>query len=74
MTKQHSEKRTEETVRLLLQTLTRNYEDVGLILEEFEETHDDYECDQSKQYAALVAGHFAIEEAIERIKNQINKK
>ena len=71
--KQHSEKRTEMAVELLLKSLTRNFVDTGSILDEFEATHNDYECDQSKQYAALVAGHFALEEAIERIKNQLNK-
>ena len=71
--KQHSEKRTEMAVELLLKSLTRNFTDTGSILDEFEATHNDYECDQSKQYAALVAGHFALEEAIERIKNQLNK-
>ena len=71
--KQHSEKRTEMAVELLLKSLTRNLTDTGSILDEFEATHNDYECDQSKQYAALVAGHFALEEAIERIKNHLNK-
>lgn len=71
--KQHSEKRTEYAVEMLLKTLTRNFTDTGSILDEFEATHNDYECDQSKQYAALVAGHFALEEAIERINNQLNK-
>ncbi|MDE6267012.1 MAG: hypothetical protein K2M07_06675 [Muribaculaceae bacterium] len=72
--KQHSEKRTEMAVELLLKSLTRNFADTGSILDEFEATHTDYECDQSKQYAALVAGHFALEEAIERINYQLNKK
>lgn len=71
--KQHSEKRTEYAVEMLLKSLTRNFTDTGSILDEFEATHNDYECDQSKQYAALVAGHFALEEAIERINNQLNK-
>ena len=71
--KHHSEKRTEVAVELLLDTLHRNLNDTGTILDEFEATHDDKECEQSKQYAALVAGHFALKEAIERIKNQLNK-
>lgn len=71
--KQHSEKRTEFAVKLLLKTLTRNVTDTGIILEEFEATHDDYECDQSKQYAALVAGHFALKEALDTINNRLNK-
>lgn len=72
--KQHSEKRTEFAVELLLKTLTRNVIDTGIILEEFETTHDDYECDQSKQYDALVAGHFALKEAIDKINNRLNRK
>lgn len=72
--KQHSEKRTEFAVELLLKTMTRNVTDTGIILEEFEATHDDYECDQSKQYDALVAGHFALKEAIDKINNRLNRK
>lgn len=72
--KQHSEKRTEFAVELLLKTLTRNVTDTGIILEEFEATHDDYECDQSKQYDALVAGHFALKEAIDKINNRLTRK
>ena len=73
MMKQNSERRTERAVTLLLQTLARNLEDTGIILDEFEATHDEYESDQSKQYSALVAGHFALKEAIERINYQLNK-
>lgn len=71
--KQHSAKRTETAVKLLMQTLTRNFYDTGIVLDEFEATHDDWECDQSKQYAALVAGHFALKEALETINNRLNK-
>ncbi len=71
--KQHSEKRTEVAVRLLIETLTQNLNDTGIVLDEFEETHNDRECDQSKQYAALVAGHFALKEAIDEINNRLNK-
>lgn len=58
---------------LLLQTLARNFEDTGKILDEFEATHDEYESDQSKQYSALVIGHFALKEAIDKINHQLNK-
>lgn len=71
--KQHSEKRTEVAVKLLIKTLTQNFNDTGIILDEFEATHNDWECDQSKQYAALVAGHFALKDALEKINNQLNK-
>lgn len=71
--KQHSEKRTEVAVKLLIESLTQNFNDTGIVLDEFEATHDDWECDQSKQYAALVAGHFALKEAIDEINNRLNK-
>lgn len=71
--KQNSEKRTEVAVKLLIETLTQNFNDTGIILDEFEATHNDWECDQSKQYAALVAGHFALKDALEKINNQLNK-
>lgn len=71
--KQHSEKRTEVAVKLLIESLTQNFNDTGIVLDEFEATHDDWECDQSKQYAALVAGHFALEEALDTINNRLNK-
>lgn len=71
--KQHSEKRTEVAVKLLIETLTQNLNDAGVVLDEFEATHNDWECDQSKQYSALVAGHFALKEAIDEINNRLNK-
>ena len=71
--KQHSEKRTEVAVKLLIESLTQNFNDTGIVLDEFEATHNDWECNQSKQYAALVAGHFAQEEALDTINNRLNK-
>lgn len=71
--KQHSEKRTEVAVGLLIEALTRNIYDTGIVLDEFEAAHDDRECDQSKQYAALVAGHFALKDALDKINNRLNK-
>lgn len=71
--KQHSEKRTEAAVWLLIKTLTQNFHDTGTILDEFEATHDDYECELSKPYDALVAGHFALKDALEKINNRLNK-
>lgn len=71
--KQLSEKRTEVAVKLLIETLIQNLNDTGIVLDEFEATHNDWECDQSKQYAALVAGHFALKDAIDRINKQLNK-
>ncbi len=72
--KQQSEQRTEQAVALLLQTLMRNINDTGIILDEFEATHDDSELCDSKLYNALVAGHNALKDAIETINKQLNKK
>ena len=57
---------------MLLQTLTRNYEDVGVILDEFEETHDDYEKYKSKYYQALGAGYFFLQRGIEKMNRILN--
>lgn len=73
MTKQQSEKRTEAAAGLLLKTLEQNVADTGTILDEFEATHDDYECENSKHYAALVAGYSAIKEAIKQLINILNQ-
>ena len=72
--KEHSEERVRTAVRLLLQTLERNITDTGIILDEYEETHDEAECFKSRQYAALLVGHCALKEAIDRINNELNKK
>lgn len=72
--KEHTEKRASEGLRLLLQTLTRNFHDTGILLDEFEETHDEIERDRSRLYSALVEGHFALKDALEKINNQLNKK
>lgn len=69
--KQLSEKRTEVAVKLLIETLTQNLNDTGIVLDEFEAAHNDWECDQSKQYAVLVAGHFALKKAIDEINNRL---
>lgn len=72
--KQKSEQRTDQAIKLLLQTLERNLADTGIILDEFEATHDDYELCYSKRYNALNAGHFALKDAIDKINDQLNKK
>ncbi len=69
--KQQSERRTEQAVTLLLQTLVRNFEDTNVVLEEFEETHDDEECFKSKVYQALVGANYALKQGIERINKHI---
>lgn len=64
---------TDNAVKALLQSLKQNFKDTGTVLDQFEATHDDYECCNSKAYSALVAGHFALEEAIDKINNRLNK-
>lgn len=65
---------TDNAVKVLLQSLEQNFKDTGTVLNQYEATHDDCECCNSKQYSALVAGHFALEEAIEKINSRLNKK
>lgn len=72
--KQQSEQRTNRAIGLLLQTLERYVADTGIILDEFEANHTDYELCDSKQYNALNAGHFALKDAIDKINDQLNKK
>lgn len=72
--KQKSERKTESAVKLLLETLERNVSDTGIVLSEYETTHDDQELCSSRHYNALLAGHQALQEGIDRINNQLNKK
>lgn len=72
--KQQSEQRTDRAIKLLLQTLKQNLADTGIILGEYEATHNDYELCYSKQYNAINAGHFALKDAIDKINDQLNKK
>lgn len=72
--KQRAERMTDNAVKVLLQTLQRQLEDTSTVLGEYETTHSEYEAEQSKKYGALVEGHFAIKEAIDKINNQLNKK
>ena len=74
MTKQHSENRTEVAVELLLKTLKQSVTDTGIILDEFETTHDEYECNQSRWYDVLVIGHFTLKDTIDKINNRLNRK
>lgn len=64
----------DNAVKVMLTTLQRQFEDTSTVLDEYEATHSEYEADQSKQYGALVGGHFAIKEAIDKMNNQLNKK
>lgn len=61
-------------MKILLETLTRNWYDTGIILDEFEAAHDELECDRSVHYSALVVGHCALKDTIDRINKQLNRK
>ena len=69
-----SERQADTAIRQLLQTLTRNWYDTGVILDNYEATHDDYELCYSREYNALNAAHFALKETIDKINYQLNKK
>lgn len=71
--KQRAEILTENAVKVLLQTLERNFNDTGIVLDQYEATHDDCECCNSITYSALVAGHFALKNAIEEVTRILNK-
>jgi hypothetical protein len=71
--KRESEQRISNAIRMVLQTLERNVADAGIILGEYESTHDDSELCDSRHYNALNAGYFAMKEAIDRINNQLNE-
>ncbi|WP_300935182.1 hypothetical protein [uncultured Muribaculum sp.] len=71
--KQRAEIMTENAVKVLLQTLERNFNDTGIVLDQYEATHDDCECCNSKAYKALVAGHLALKDAIAKINRILNK-
>lgn len=71
--KKTSERQADTAIRQLLQTLTRNWEDTGVILDNYEATHSDYELCYSREYNALNAAHFALKETIDKINKQLNK-
>ena len=71
--KQQSEQRTEAALKLLLQTLEQNVADTGSVLDEFEASHTEQECEQSKQYRTLAAASFALEALKDRINEELNK-
>lgn len=71
--KQATDSRVIEALKQLITTLQRNFEDTGTVLSDFENSHDESECDKSRHYAALVAGHFALKSTIEEINKILNK-
>lgn len=72
--KQQSERLAENALKELNQTLQRNITDISAVLDMYEATHDDFELCYSKQYNALLTGWNAIQEAVETMNKQLNKK
>lgn len=72
--KEYSEQRTETAVKGLIEIMRQNISDTGHVIDDFEASHNDIECGESKHYAALVAGHFALKGVLEKINNQLNKQ
>ena len=60
-------------MKILLKTFEQNMADTDTILKEFEATHNDYECDRSTWYDALVTGHYALKGAIDEINRILNR-
>lgn len=40
---------TDNAVKVLLQSLEQDFKDTGIVLDQFEATHNDYECNQSNR-------------------------
>lgn len=72
--KKLSEKYVENALKMLHDTLLRNITDISAVLDMYEMTHDDYELCYNKPYNALSAGWYAIQEAVSKMNNQLNKK
>ena len=51
----------------------RYMEDVGTVLKEFENTHNDHELATSVEYQTLLAGHHGLEVMMEEMNEQLNK-
>lgn len=72
--KEQSEKYVENALKTLNDTLQRNITDIDSVLDMYEAHHDDSECFYDKQYNALLDGWNTIQEAIEKMNYQLNKK
>lgn len=71
--KEQTERRAEAAVRILLETLGRNIDDTGQIIEEYESAHSESECAESRQYQALVGCRDAMKDTIDKTINRLNK-
>lgn len=71
--KQEIEKRADAAAKMLLLTLTQNFDDIGAILEEYEESHDDFELYHSRTYQALTVGYFALQQGMRKMNTELYK-
>lgn len=71
--KQQTERRTEAALRMLLENFSRNIDDAGQIIEEYESAHSESECAESRQYQALVGCRDSMKRTIDETINRLNK-
>lgn len=74
MMNQETEKRTKQALRKLRTTLTKQGAELGLALNECEESSDDFELSGDELYQAAVGVWFAVNEAIEKIGKTLKNK
>lgn len=72
--KDQTEKRVEHALKTLHETLRQNITDVGVVLDEYEASHNDYELCESRHYNALLAGWTILQEAMNKMNKRLNKK
>lgn len=70
--KKATEQMAERAVKVLRNSLSRNVEDIKVVLDKYESEHAMEERDRSHDYMVLVAGQMALEELIETIDNRLN--
>ena len=58
--KQQSERRAENALREVVKTVETNVRDLGIILDEYEQSHTREELESSATYEALVKIYFAM--------------
>lgn len=73
MGKQRSEEMAGRAIMQLTDVAMRYMEDVGMVLKEFENTHNDHELATSVEYQTLLAGHHGLEAMMEEMNEQLNK-
>lgn len=73
MGKQRSEEMAGRAIMQLTDVAMRYMEDVGTVLKEFENTHNDHELATSVEYQTLLAGHHGLEATMEEMNEQLNK-